>query len=62
MRYDVHVSVNVIPKAEENYGYNMLTFTRRFVLEGESFTDIAGQIDFIYDTIDRKAHDNANGL
>ena len=52
MKYNVFVTVNVMPE-EDTYS-NSLTFTRRYQLEGDNFTDIARQVDFIYDTIQGK--------
>lgn len=48
-KYQVHVSISIGHELEP---YNVLSFNRRFVLEGRRFSDIAAKVDFLYDTIE----------
>lgn len=50
MDYRVMVSVMITPKDEGIY--SNLSFSKSYELHGERFSDIASQIDFIYDMID----------
>lgn len=51
MRYIVQVSVNIRPD-DEYAGGQSLYFSRSFALEGNKYSDIAKQVDFIYDSIE----------
>jgi len=52
--FDIYVSVNITP-AKDDQGYSrdpgMLSFSRRFLISGEKFADLAPKIDAVQDAI-----------
>ena len=55
MKYDVTVSINIMPHLDKD-GWSpasaMLNFTRKFVLSGDRFADIAPKVDAVQDAIE----------